>query len=110
MGSRASAPTLLARPTHPPTHPFTPTHSPSLPPLRRSLFAASSVFVQSGMSACGCAVASLLSDWFRHAAPARALAPAAGARPRAAPAAAKLLMLPLLAFGPGVGVPAAVLM
>ncbi|KAL4451729.1 hypothetical protein ABPG75_007391 [Micractinium tetrahymenae] len=74
-----------------------------------NVWAAATVFLTAGMSACTSAQAAVLSDWFAHSGAAQRLA-LHRRHPRIIPAMCRLVSIPVLIFGPGIGVPAAVLM
>lgn len=74
-----------------------------------NVYAASTVFITAGMSACTSAQAAVLSDWFKNAAAAQQLG-FHRRYPRVLPAVCRLMSIPVLVFGPGIGIPAAVLM
>ncbi|GAB4816576.1 hypothetical protein N2152v2_003622 [Parachlorella kessleri] len=74
-----------------------------------NLYAASTVFITAGMSSCTCALAGVLGDWFQNSNAASRLT-FHQQHPKVLPAISKLLSIPVLIFGPGIGVPAAILM
>ncbi|KAL4421146.1 hypothetical protein ABPG77_000781 [Micractinium sp. CCAP 211/92] len=74
-----------------------------------NVWAAATVFLTAGMSACTSAQAAVLSDWFKHSSAAQQL-DLHRRHPRLIPAICRLISIPVLVFGPGIGVPAAILM